>query len=637
MQEYSFQILVVGSGAAGFAACDRLHLMGARDFALVSEGRDKGTSRNTGSDKQTYYKLTLSGDEPDSYTEMARTIFEGKSADGDLALCEAAGSVPAFLHLAELGVPFPTNVYGEYIGYKTDHDPRSRATSAGPLTSKLMTEALEKAVLSHGTPILEPLQMIRILTDNNRVYGILCLDPDTQELVLLHCSSLILATGGPACLYQDSVYPASQHGSTGLAFQAGIRGRGLTEWQYGMASMRPRWNVSGTYMQVIPTFYSTAQDGSDRREFLSDGFTSRTELPGQVFLKGYQWPFDSRKAMHGSSRIDLMVYRETVLLGRRVFLDYRVNPGRQPLTADELPDEARNYLVKTLPADLFAAPPFERLAYMNRPAVDFYLSKGVDLSAEPLEIAICAQHNNGGLAVDNWWRTNVEGIFCIGEAAGTHGVYRPGGTALNAGQVGALRAARYITEKRLDIEIPKLPKSCLGQLWEVLELLEHTGENQDCTASVAEKYRRRMSASGGAFRSASAIREILADLSELLAHFGERIGGRPSAVFRLYDQLRASQVYLAAMLDYAEHTETSRGSSISRTDQGTLPDLAVHPVPEEFRFLEDNGSLDGFLQEIDPVTLSAVWRPVHPIPDRSADVFENIWREYREHTLIKEP
>ena len=34
---------------------------------------------------------------------------------------------------------------------------------------------------------------------------------------------------------------------------------------------------------------------------------------------------------------------------------------------------------------------------------------------EPLEIALCAQHNNGGLAVDCWWQTNVEGFFAVGE------------------------------------------------------------------------------------------------------------------------------------------------------------------------------------------------------------------------------
>lgn len=45
-----------------------------------------------------------------------------------------------------------------------------------------------------------------------------------------------------------------------------------------------------------------------------------------VFLKGYQWPFDTRKALSGSSVIDLIVYTETKVKGRRVFLDFRENP-----------------------------------------------------------------------------------------------------------------------------------------------------------------------------------------------------------------------------------------------------------------------------------------------------------------------
>ena len=62
---------------------------------------------------------------------------------------------------------------------------------------------------------------------------------------------------------------------------------------------------------------------------------------------------------------------------------------------------------------------------MNQPAVDFYLDKGVNLADEPLEVALCAQHNNGGLAVDCWWQTNLKGFFAVGEAAASHGVYRP--------------------------------------------------------------------------------------------------------------------------------------------------------------------------------------------------------------------
>ena len=49
--------------------------------------------------------------------------------------------------------------------------------------------------------------------------------------------------------------------------------------------------------------------------------------------------------------------------------------------------------------------PIERLWQLNPLAVDFYKEHGVDLAHEMLEVAVCAQHNNGGLAVDGWWQT----------------------------------------------------------------------------------------------------------------------------------------------------------------------------------------------------------------------------------------
>ena len=160
---YSVDTIVVGSGAAGLNCADLIMTGTVRKKALngeklryheipvavVTEGLNMGTSRNTGSDKQTYYKLTMSGDSPDSVGDMAKSLFDGGSVDGDLALTEAAGSARAFLRLVDLGVPFPYNDYGEFAGYRTDHDTRTRATSCGPLTSRYMTEALERSVREH--------------------------------------------------------------------------------------------------------------------------------------------------------------------------------------------------------------------------------------------------------------------------------------------------------------------------------------------------------------------------------------------------------------------------------------------------------------------------------------------------------
>ena len=52
---YELDTVVVGTGAAGFNAADRLYQYGEKDIAIITEGINAGTSRNTGSDKQTYY------------------------------------------------------------------------------------------------------------------------------------------------------------------------------------------------------------------------------------------------------------------------------------------------------------------------------------------------------------------------------------------------------------------------------------------------------------------------------------------------------------------------------------------------------------------------------------------------------
>ena len=98
MREITCFTVVVGSGCAGLNAADWLAALGAEDVLLVTENMRYGTSRNTGSDKQTYYKLSLAGGESDSVEDMARTLHR-EDVDGDLALCEAAGSARAFCKL----------------------------------------------------------------------------------------------------------------------------------------------------------------------------------------------------------------------------------------------------------------------------------------------------------------------------------------------------------------------------------------------------------------------------------------------------------------------------------------------------------------------------------------------------------
>lgn len=221
MEYISYDVLVVGTGAAGYNAANRIKQFGKKSVAIITEGINCGTSRNTGSDKQTYYKLGLGENTPDSVARMAEDLFACGSVDGDTALCEAALSARCFLNPAEPGVEFPVNRYGEYIGYKTDHDPYARATSAGPLTSKYMTEALQKNAEKLGVEVLSGLLAVEILKNNDRVCGLICLEIESGKLQIFKCDDIIWATGGPAGIYADGVYPKCHTGSTSPALTAG--------------------------------------------------------------------------------------------------------------------------------------------------------------------------------------------------------------------------------------------------------------------------------------------------------------------------------------------------------------------------------------------------------------------------------
>ena len=632
--EKEVRTLVVGTGAAGYAAAVRLHQYGVRDLAILAENVEAGTSRNTGSDKQTYYKLSLAGKEADSVRGMAEDLFRGQCVDGDLALCEAALSARCFYYLTELGVPFPDNEYGEYIGYQTDHDRGRRASSVGPYTSKIMTERLERETGERQIPVLNHMQLIQLLVKDEKVHGALCLDKsvtDRGEFVLIWCENVVLATGGPAGMYHDSVYPASQLGSSGIAFEAGVKGKNLTEWQFGMASLKPRWNVSGTYMQVLPRFISTDREGKNEREFLMDYFEEPGKVQYLTFLKGYQWPFDSGRIFGGSSLIDLLVYQETILKGRRVFLDFLHNPGGETVAFEKLPEEAREYLRS---AGACFGTPIERLLHMNEPAVSFYLEHGVDLREEMLEIAVCVQHNNGGLSTDCHWQTNIEGIFAVGEVCGSHGVTRPGGTALNAGQAGAVRAAEYIAFVRNRMpwkQSEETRKFCVEKARKRMMLLALSEEKSNL-GEIWEKAVLRMSRAAGMIRNEEGLEAALEESTKQLQHFEAdvrisdyRQGGM---LYHLLDMLISQKVYLSAMLDYVRRGGGSRGSALYTSPEGEKPG---EKMPELYRCRMDEGRLGGMIQEIRllPEECLITWRPVRPIPEPDY-FFENQWKAFRE-------
>ncbi len=637
---YELDTVIVGSGAASLNCAVHLAAYGHTNIAIVTEKVGGGTSNNTGSDKQTYYKLSVSGKEPDSPYEMAKSLFDGGAMHGDLALIEATMSAQEFYHLVQLGVQFPHNSYGGFVGYKTDHDPRQRATSAGPWTSSQMFQCLYKDVTNKKIKIFNDHDVIALLTGNNRVAGLLAMDKNRLDeesfgLVFFSARNVVFGVGGPGGLYKTSVYPEVHIGAIGLALEAGAVAQNLPESQYGLASIEFRWNVSGTYQQVIPRYISTDRNGNDPKEFLNEYFPDMGTLATDIFLKGYQWPFDPRKIPnYGSSLVDVLVYIETVVKGRRVFMDFRENPRGDrrigSFSFDGLKPEAYEYLKNS--GALFGTP-IERLEKMNPLAIELYAKNDIDIKTAPLEVAVCAQHNNGGLAGDLWWQSNIAGLFPVGEVNGSHGVYRPGGSALNSGQVGSLRAAQKIAHNQRIIEnvdFERLAREKGGEIIRMLRaFVEKTGA-LGTTAAYRQEFQLRMTNFGSHIRDLNNVRTALKEAYAQIERFhGQTISSRAELPFLLQNRhlVLAHAAYLDAIQAYLEKGGGSRGSYMVMDKNGG-PVLEM--LGDDWHYRPENPDVRELVVQTvlgKDGRFQSTWKKRRPLPQEES-WFENVWGKY---------
>ncbi|MES5100753.1 FAD-binding protein [Agrobacterium sp. BA1120] len=596
---YRAGCVIVGSGAAGLRSAVELKRRGD-DVVVISQSAWGGTSACSGSDKQTLHTANTS-DQGDNYKAMAHAIRSGGAMDEDTAYIEAVGSSRMMASLQYLGLPLPQDRFGGTLRYQTDHDEVGRATSCGPRTSRLMVKVLADEAIRLGVPIFNQTTAVRILKDDQdgreAVTGLLTMragertDSNPMGMVLFTCPVIVLAAGGPGELYRDSVYPNGCFGSLGLALEAGIELVNLTESQFGIGTRREGfpWNLSGTYVQSMPHIYSVDSDGNEYH-FLAEYYRTTQELASNIFRKGYQWPFHSTRMLDfASSLVDLAVYREA-MAGRRVFMDFNRNPlpvpGDKPFDLERLDDDVRHYLGK---AGASQELPIARLQHMNPLAIELYRRYKIDIAISPLEFAVNNQHMNGGVMVDVWGQTNLRGCYAIGEAAGTHGVTRPGGAALNAGQVFGTRAAEHIaaTGWAKGTDNVKIGATAGEAVEDLLRALVVRGSLD--MAAIRAEVQARMSDKAGIICDAQSVREALADAKILNARIrsqGISIGrpGEASRAIQWQQMATASEAVLTALDFFISHGGGSRGARAICDANGEALPTTRHGPLNEYRF-----------------------------------------------------
>lgn len=639
---YRAGCVVVGSGAAGLRAAVEMKRRGD-NVVILSQSAWGGTSACSGSDKQTLHTANTA-DQGDNFKAMARAIRAGGAMDEDTAYVEAVGSARMMASLQFLGLPLPQDPLGGTLRYQTDHDEVGRATSCGPRTSRLMVKVLAEEAIRLKVPLYNHTTAVKILTDgegeSRRVAGVLAVraadrtDANPFGIALFTCGVLVLAAGGPGELYRDSVYPNGCFGSLGLALEAGIELVNLTESQFGIGTRREGfpWNLSGTYVQSIPHIYSVDADGNEHH-FLAQYYRSTQEMVSNVFRKGYQWPFHSTRMLDfGSSLVDLAIYRENAA-GRRVLMDFNRNPlpvpGDQPFDLERLDDDVKHYLHNAgADQDL----PIQRLRHMNPLAIELYRRYKVDIAAEPLEFAVNNQHMNGGILVDIWGRSSLAGCYAIGEAAGTHGVTRPGGAALNAGQVFGTRAAEHIGASGKAKAAATTDIQAVGDRG-LLELLAMLKPDSPLTVkSIRSQVQARMSDRAGMICDGNSVAEALSEAKRLNAEIREsgvayERAAEAARALQWQQMALASEAVLSALDYFIRNGGGSRGARAICDPEGqSLPFDRNGPLDEyRFRREQDAHRIEQIVIRLEGDLMKTCTRPIRRFDENAKSFFERDW------------
>lgn len=644
---YRFPAVVMGSGAAGLRAAVELKRRGV-DVLVVTRKLFWGTSAFSGSDKQTLH-TACTKHRGDDFTKMAEALGAGGAMDADVAYVEAVGSIDAMSGLKYLGLPLPEDRFGAVLRYQTDHDAFGRATSCGPRTSRLMVKVLAEEAERLKIPFLDHSTGMALLKDQSagpeRAAGLVLVTRTNHDnphgLGVVLSPNVVLASGGPGELFRDSVYPRNCFGSLGMALAAGLVLTNLTEHQFGIGTRRSEfpWNLSGTYMQVMPYVYST-DDAGREYNFLGGYYRSTQELVSNIFRKGYQWPFHAARTLdYGSSLVDLAIYRET-REGRTVWLDFNRNPlpvpGDLPFDLERLDPDVRAYLQNN---GALQSLPIDRLKCMNPLAIELYKQYRHDITREPLAFNVNHQHMNGGIDVDIWGRSSLDGCYAVGEIAGTHGVTRPGGAALNAGQVFGQRCAVHIHARlKRTPGTQAVPDELIPALQQALGWLDANVGNTDGIdlGELAGEVQQRMSDCAGFVCRVEDVAPALSAaraLNKRIEELGVRIAGPKDiseGVLRVQTAL-ISEAVLCALDHYIRQGGGSRGARMLCAKHGTLVPDSRTGVLKEYRFLPENEGQRRekvLLHRTPDGRMHVSERELRPIEDTGKIYFEKNWSAY---------
>jgi succinate dehydrogenase / fumarate reductase flavoprotein subunit len=557
MRIINCDILVVGGGGAALRAA-----IAAKEYnkglkvMIVTKGKlgKSGVTATACSDRMAFH-ATLDHTEPggaDSWRYHADDIYRigGKVSDYNLAEVLAKNARDAFEYLDRLGVPF-VKKNGLADQFVTDGSEYARACYTGPYTAVDIEKALMIKFEEMDIDVHDFCMVARLVKHDGRIIGAVALDTREKDpekaVIAISAGAVILATGGGGMIYEHNVFPAGMTGDGyALAYEAGAELVNMEFIQIGIASVKTKFNCSGSMMRAVPRLINDAGE-EFLKKYFPDG-TSCEEIYNTLFKKGASWPVSYE---HKTHIIDIALYKE-MKAGHKVYLDYSKNP--EGFRFDMLSEENRARYRREQTRDIGERKrnesPLYRLMEINEPSIKWFSDRGIDLmKGELIEVAACAQHFQGGVKIDEYARTTIPGLWAAGEAAGgQHGANRPGGNALLDcqvfGKIAGEDAAREVLKKigdGTDKDRPGDKNSDKGLLIKGTPVEETGKENRHfelikkIILAEAEKFVQKLNTAGDGEIGAELIRKMLQEIVEGSAGVVRTDEGLQAALQRLKD------------------------------------------------------------------------------------------------------
>ncbi|MDO8426702.1 MAG: FAD-binding protein [Deltaproteobacteria bacterium] len=411
--DYAADLLVIGAGGAGTAAALAAQEAGLK--VIVSTKLRHGDS-NTVMAEGGIQGATQEGDSP--YFHYLDVIGGGHFSNQPGLVAALTNDAPIIIHWLEgLGMMFDKLPDGRMKVRHGGGTCRKRMHSSGDMTGAEIMRVLrdEARNRSNDIKMLEFSPAVEVLLDDKgHAAGAVLYNLETKEYYIVRAKAVLIATGGFGRLHIQGFPTTNHYGATAdgivMAYRAGVRLQDIDSTQYHpTGAIYPEQNVGLLITEKVRGLGAQLLN---------------TE--GEQFC----FPLEPRDVESAC------VIRECLEAGKGVMTPTgRLGIWLDSPMIDLLHGEGT--VRKELPAK-----------YIQFKRYD------IDISREPMLIYPTLHYQNGGILIDEWAETSIEGLFGAGEVAGgVHGRNRLMGNSLLDvlvfGRRAGLKASEYAKKHKI--------------------------------------------------------------------------------------------------------------------------------------------------------------------------------------------